>query len=162
MRRFTLPFRVSFQAKVLVPVVSVMVLLVVGMILLVNRRITAQFQAEAAQKLSQADIVFNNSQKQRAKNLWLRYRNIANEPRFKAVAQKGDPETLRFQLRELLEGESGGELVFFTNERGRHLAQASRDAEFQMLQFQDRTADLVRRALDGQAAVDTVVFGNRL
>lgn len=153
--------RLSFQAKVLIPVVIVMILLVAATILFVNRRITKQFQTEAAQKLSEADTVFNHSQKLRAKNLWLRYRNIPDEPRFKAVLQKGDPDTVRFQLRELLE-RFGGEVAFFTTERGRHLTQASRDADFQTAQFQERTSDLARRALEGQATVDTLLFGVRL
>ena len=153
--------RLSFQAKVLIPVVIVMILIVAATILFVNLRITNQFQAEAAQKLSEADTVFNNSQKLRAKNLWLRYRTIPNDPRFKAVSQKGDPDTLRYHLRELL-AEFGGEVVFFTTERGRHLAQASLDSEFQSAQFQERSFDLVRRALDDQPTVQTLLFGNRL
>ena len=153
--------RLSFQAKVLIPVVIVMILLVAATILFVNLRITKQFQAEASQKLSEADTVFNHSQKLRAKNLWLRYRNIPNDPRFKAVSQKGDPDTLRYHLRELL-AEFGGEVVFFTTERGRHLAQASLDSEFQIAQFQERSFDLVKRALDDQPTVHALLFGNRL
>src|SRR5688500_4803427 len=162
MRFIPSQLRLGFLAKVLVPVVTVMVLLVVGTIVFVNRQITAQFQNEAAKRLLQADIAFNNSHKQRAKNLWLRYRNIPDEPRFKAVAQKGDPETLRFQLRGLLESDLGAEVVFFTNERGKHVAHASRDSEFQILGFQDRTTDLIKRALDGQATVETIVVADRL
>jgi len=153
--------RLSFQAKVLIPVVIVMTLLVAATILFVNLRITKQFQAEASQKLSEANTVFDHSQRLRAKNLWLRYRNIPDEPRVKAVLQKGDPDTVRFQLRELLE-RSGGEVVFFTTERGRHLAQASLDLEFQSAQFQERSFDLVKRALDDQSTVHTLLFGNRL
>src|SRR5687768_16982302 len=90
--------RLSFQAKVLIPVFIVMILLVAATILFVNLRVTIQCQAEATQKLAGADTVFNHSQMLRAKNLWLRYRNIPDEPRFKAVLQKGDPDTVRFQL----------------------------------------------------------------
>ena len=162
MRFIPSQLRIGFQAKVLVPMVTVVVLLAVATLLLVNHSITAHVRSEAAQRLSQAEIAFNNSHKQRAKNLWLRYRNIADEPRFKAVAQKGDPETLRFQLRGLLESDLGAEVVFFTNERGKHVAHASRDSEFQMLQLQDRTSDLIKRALDGQATVETIVVANRL
>ena len=153
--------RLSFQAKVLIPVVIVMILLLAATILFVNLRITKQFQAEASQKLSEANTVFDHSQKLRAKNLWLRYRNIPDEPRVKAVLQKGDPDTVRFHLRELLE-RSGGEVVFFTTERGRHLAQASLDPEFQTAQFQERSFDLVKRALDDQSTVHPLLFGNRL
>ena len=118
--------RLSFQAKVLLPVVVIMVLLVITTIFLVNQRITKEFQSEAAQKLTAADAVFKNSQKIRSKNLLRSYRTAANDPRFKAVAQKGDAKTLRFMLTELLE-ELGGEMLFFTSDRGQRVATAVRD-----------------------------------
>src|SRR5437899_2629692 len=118
--------RLNFEAKVLLPVVTVMVLLVAATIFFVNRRISRQFQAEAAEKLSAANAVFKNSQKIRAKSLLRTYRNAANDPRFKAVVQKADAKTLRFMLTELLE-ELGGEMLFFTTEKGHRLATAVRD-----------------------------------
>src|SRR5437667_12410641 len=95
-------FRWSFQAKVLVPV-AVIIAAVVGVTLwLLNGHVAAQFEADAAQSLLTSEAVFENSQKIRAKNLFLRYGSVPNEPRFKAVAQLGEGNTMRFLLRDLL------------------------------------------------------------
>jgi len=153
--------RLSFQAKVLLPVVGIMVLLVISTIFLVNQRITKEFQTEAAQKLAAAEAVFKNSQKIRAKNLLRSYRTAANDPRFKAVAQKADPKTLRFMLTELLE-ELGGEMLFFTTERGQRVATAIRDPRLNPAEFEASSAVSVKQALEGTSNVDTILVGDRL
>src|SRR5664279_730299 len=107
--------RFSFKAKVLVPVVAIMVLLVVVLMGIVNYRMTHQLQTEAAQRLSTSDAVFSNSQKIRVRNLLMRYSNIPNEPRFKAVSQLGEPKTMRFLLNELV-GQVGADMITFTTE----------------------------------------------
>ena len=91
----------SFKTKVLVPVVIIMVLLVAVLLCIVNLRMTRQFQSETAQRLNTADAIFVNSQRIRTRNLLLRYSNIPNEPKFKAVCQLGEPKTMRFLLNEL-------------------------------------------------------------
>jgi two-component system, NtrC family, sensor kinase len=153
--------RLSFQAKVLIPVVTIMAVLVVATILLVNHRITDEFQAEAAQKLSVASGVFNNSQKIRTRNLLLRYRNVPNEPRAKAVLQKGDPQTIRVFLAELL-NELGGEISFFTTAENHALADATRDPELSAPDFAGASVTSVKDALEAQANVETVLVGSRL
>jgi two-component system NtrC family sensor kinase len=153
--------RLSFQAKVLIPVATIMVLLVVTTILVVNRRITREFEADAAQKLSVAAAVFEHSQQIRARNLILRYRNVPNDPRFKAVAQKADVKTLRFHLSEFLD-ELGGDISFFTTDRSEPLANTSRAAGINPLEFEAVSSVSARAALEGQANVDTVLIGDRL
>src|SRR5258705_6758820 len=153
--------RLSFQAKVLIPVVTIMVLLVVATILVVNSRITTEFEADAAQKLSVAAAVFEHSQQIRARNLILRYRNIPNDPRFKAVAQKADVKTLRFHLTEFL-NELGGDISFFTTDRGECLANSTRAAGLNSLEFEAASSVSARAALAGQANVDTVLIGDRI
>src|SRR6266568_1496193 len=108
------PVRLTFQAKVLLPVVSIMGLLVVVPMGLVSRRMSSQLESSAAENLMTADAVFRNLQSIRAKNLLLLYRNVPNEPRFQAVAQRSDPKTLSFLLNELLD-ERGGDVVLFAN-----------------------------------------------
>src|SRR6185503_13310210 len=105
--------RISLQAKVLIPVVSIMVLLLVVPSGMISRRMSNQLESAASENLRTADAVFHKLQAIRANNLLLRYCNLPNEPRFKAVAQKSDPETLRFLLGELLE-ELGGDVVVFS------------------------------------------------
>src|SRR6185369_13940538 len=94
--------RWSVQTKVLVPVILILILLVLIMIGTVNRRIRRQLQADAARDLAKAQSVFRNLQTIRAKNLLLRYRNVPNEPRFKAVSQLADTKTLSDWLAALL------------------------------------------------------------
>src|SRR5258708_6906189 len=108
------PLRLSFQARVLIPVVSVMVLLVVVPMWILNRRMSMQLEADAAENLTMAAAVFNDLQAIRAKNLLLRCRNAPQEPRFLAVAQKSDSKTLEFLLNELIE-ELGGDVILFSN-----------------------------------------------
>jgi two-component system, NtrC family, sensor kinase len=153
--------RLSFQAKVLVPVVTIMAVLVMATILLVNHRITDEFQVEAAQKLSVASGVFNNSQKIRTRNLLLRYRNVPNEPRAKAVLQKGDPQTVRVYLGELL-NELGGEISFFTTAENHRLADSTRDPELSAADFAAASGTSVTEALEAQANVETILAGTRL
>src|SRR5687768_18315418 len=101
MHRLLRPMRLSFQAKVLIPVVTIMVLLLIVPMAMVNRRMSSQLESGASENLATADAVFKNLRAIRANNLLLRYRNVPNEPRFKAVAQKSDPDTLRFLLNEI-------------------------------------------------------------
>ena len=153
--------RLSFQAKVLIPVVTIMVVLVAVTIFAVNGRITTEFETEAAQKLSVAAAVFEHSQQIRARNLVLRYRNVPNDPRFKAISQKGDSKTLRFYFSELLE-DLGGDIGFCTTERGERLAETTREAGLNPLEFEAASSLSVRPALQGQANVDTVLVGGRV
>jgi two-component system NtrC family sensor kinase len=153
--------RLNFQTKVLIPVISIMVILVVTTILLVNRRITNEFRSEAAQKLTVAARVFNNSQKIRARNLLLRYRNVPNEPRYKANLQKGHAPTVRVFLGDLL-AEFGGEISFFTTEKREVLAEVTRDSELSPVEFERGSVMSVRRALEGQPNVETILVGTRL
>src|SRR5258707_1225653 len=137
-------WRVSFQTKVLVPVILILILLVGIMIGTLNQRITNQLQTEAAHELATADSVFQNSQIIRAKNLLLLYRNVPNDPRFKAVSQKGDGETLRFLLSELID-ELGGDIALSVNREGQGLASASKDSRLKLADFEPPTADRVQQ-----------------
>ncbi len=156
---FRLPLR--FQAKVLLPVMSIMVMLVGITVWLVNRSIVNQVEAEAAQRLNTAQAVFRNSQKIRSNNLLLRYRNVLNDPRFKAVSQPADPKTMRFLLSELLD-EYNTDFILFTTESGRRLASAGHDPTLNLTAFDAESAASITQALDGQADVETVSAGGRL
>src|SRR5436189_5246014 len=103
----------SFQSKVLAPVIGTMVLLVLVTMWIINRRITDQIEAAAGRELVTADAVFKDSQTIRARNLMRRFLNVPNEPRFKAVSQLADANTLRFLLSELLDAHAA-EIVAFT------------------------------------------------
>ena len=154
---------VSFSAKVLVPVVAVMVLLLGITVWTVNTRITQQSQAEAARSLATADGVFRKFQEIRKNNLVLRYRNLRNEPRYRAVLQSGDLPTLREEIKDLPD-EQGLDIALFTTTTDESLASAKANPlkPMPVVPFQARSAESVRRAMQGQENVDTILVGERL
>src|SRR5262245_33022124 len=100
-----------------------MILLVVVPLWLVTQRMSATLESAAADTLRANDAVFQSLQAIRARDLLLRYRNIPNEPRFKAVLKLSDPKTLRFLLGELRE-ELGVDVVLFVNAQAATVASA--------------------------------------
>jgi hypothetical protein len=140
-----------FGTKVL-PVVAVMGLLLTITVWTVNRRLKEQFQTEAARSLATADAVFRNSQKIRRNNLLLRYRNLPNEPRYKAVFQQAHPPTLKELLQDLL-GEQGVDVISPPNngdagERQKGLAPPDERAE--------AASALSTQRIAGDERVDTI------
>jgi len=73
--------------KVLIPVAAVMSILLAATLWLVNRQIARELQNNAARQLLVAEAVFKNSEQIRANHLLLRYKSIADEPKFKALAK---------------------------------------------------------------------------
>ncbi len=152
---------VSFQAKVLVPVIAVMVLLLAVTVWVVDRRITQQFEVEARHTLATADAVFRYSQEIRIKNLLLRFDDLPNELRFKTFFLTGHPETLREFLQEVL-GEQGVHVVLFTGDDGKLIAAAKRDPLLTISAFEKACAPTIQRALQGAKKADTVRAGDQL
>src|ERR1043165_4111789 len=93
--------RLSLQAKVLVVVLAFLVLVPAITLWLVNRHVSRQVQDEARLTLETAEAVFKQSLEIRSRNLRARFRNVVNEPRFKAVSQLGDPKTMTAYLSDL-------------------------------------------------------------
>lgn len=143
----------SFQTKVLIPVISLLIVAFMITMWVVNRRLTHRFEEEAKQNLTTANVVFLNSLEIRARSLLVQYQNIVNEPRFKAVAQLGEPETMNVQLNDLLD-EMGrdAEVILFTVENGQVLAGATRDPLLPLSEFTSSSSTLFREALQGQHA----------
>ena len=153
----------SFQAKVLLPVVSVMVLLLAFIVWTVSRRLTDQLEEEAKQTLTTAQAVFRNSFDIRTRNLMLRYQNIANEPRFKAVAQLSEPKTMAVQLNELLD-EIGpdAEVAIFTTDKSALLGGAKRKPQLDLEEFRSRSLVAIKQAEEGVPSTDTIALRNGL
>ena len=150
----------NFRTKVIVPVVAVMVLLMVISMGLVNRRVTVQLQNDAAQQLATAEAVLKRTQTARANELFLRFRNVANEPRFKGVAGLSDANTYRRLLDDLIK-EDVADVIAITTEGGRNLTR-TRDPRLQVERFEKSCAEAIRQALQGQPKVDTIKNGERL
>ena len=104
---------VSFRAKVLLPVLAVMVLLLAVTVWVVNGRITQQVETETRNSLSTADAVFRELQLLRSKTRLLRFRNLPNEPRYREALQTPYPAIIRAQLATAL-AEQGVDFILFT------------------------------------------------
>ena len=158
MEKLRARFKVHFSTKVIVPVVAVMVLLLAITVWLVNYRITQQFQSDAARSLAHADAVFRNSQKNRAKNLLLRYGNLPNEPRCQATFQKGHAPTTKALLAELL-NDNHLDIVLFTADKEEPPISAQHDPFISLNEFQSASARGVRQAIQGEAKADIIRVG---
>jgi signal transduction histidine kinase/ActR/RegA family two-component response regulator len=155
------PFQLSFQARVLVPVVAVVIVVVGVTLWMLNKRVAAQFEADAAQALLTSDAVFQNSQKIRAKNLFLRYGSVPNEPRFKAVAQLGEGNTMRFLLRDLVT-EMGAQFITYTTWNGEHMTVAHPNYAACVPEFQSYAIDNTGRVLQGQTVFNVVTINGHI
>jgi two-component system, NtrC family, sensor kinase len=160
--------RFSFQTKVLVPVVAMMVLLIATTIWLVDRRIGAQVRDDASDQLLTASKIVRKSQQIRVDNLKARFRNVVNEPRFKAAAQLADMETANDFLDRLLgefDGQDGAAIATleFTRGEGEEFASASHAPGIDRALFQARCQTAIREAVeDRQPKADTIIVGNHL
>ena len=153
----------GFQAKVLFPVVSILILLLATIMWLVNRRLVDELQEEARQNLTIAEAVFRNSFEIRSRNLLLRYELLVNEPRFRAVAQLAEAKTMTVQLKELLD-ETGpdAKVMIFTKEKSVFLAGVRSEPDISLETFRAKSSDLINRAHDGRAGTGTIAMGNHL
>ena len=159
--------RFSFQVKVLLPVVTVMVLLMAVMMWLVNQRISRQLHEQAANELNTAEKIFNKGQENRAANLLTQYRHIANEPRFKAVTRETEFKTTSQLLNDIIHEliDNDGALIAsftFLADPDHRVASANRDPQLDSAEFQAQSSVAVREASKGQPQVDTICVGQRL
>lgn len=160
MKRLRSYLEVSFRAKVLVPVVTVMVGLTAILMWLDNRRTVRQVHLDAARQLATAEAVFKNWQQSRADDLLLRYQNVANEPRFKSVAGQTDPKTFRYFLNGLIDEKLASVIVVAT--RNGQLLSATRDRHVDAALFEKCCREPIALAQNGQSRVDMVRNGDVL
>jgi signal transduction histidine kinase len=154
-------FNASFRVKVLVPVIGCMVVLIAVTVFVVNRSVTRQFQTQARETLTIADAEFRNLLQNRSDDLLARFRNLPNEPRYRAALQLGDAPTLHQPLVDLL-GEQGADIVFYATSPQKILASEKRDPAIPMSDFETAAARAIQQALGGQETVDTVCAGGKL
>src|SRR4051812_6525011 len=160
----SLKARLSFQAKVLVPVIAIMVLLVVAMMWLVNLRTTGQLRAETARQLETANNVFKNTQEIRAENLVARFLTVTHEPRFLAVTRTMAPDakTLQVFLDDFVKQDKEVRVVLFIRAEGHRFASASGDPSLDISEFEARSSAATQQALAGNPKVDTIAVNGRL
>jgi signal transduction histidine kinase/CheY-like chemotaxis protein len=162
MRSGRLFSKASFSTKVLAPVVCIMVLSLVLTTWLVSRRITRQFEVEAARSLETANSVFRSSEDLHAQNLLLRFGSLPNDPRYKSAFQSKHPQTLRDALKDL-PAQQGVDVALFTSAKADLQASAQRDPNLPLTEFQVNSAAAIKQALTGGAPkADTIRVGNKL
>ncbi|MEW6158052.1 MAG: ATP-binding protein [Verrucomicrobiota bacterium] len=161
-RRFSL----TFQAKVLIPVVLTMVLLMAWTTWVVNHRISKQLETDAAQQLRIAEMVLEYFQQVHTNNMALRYRNVANEPRVKALAPLEDSKTLQdfFEklIRDLEVQSMASQMVLFVSETER-IARFSLDPSLDGPAIEQKAFPSIRQAFQtGHETVTTFLVQNQL
>jgi signal transduction histidine kinase len=159
--------RISFQAKVLVPVVTVMVMLVAATMWLVNHRIGAQLHEQAVRDLDTSRKIFTSSRGNDADNILSQYSHIVNEPRFRAVTKQADYSTtvdaLGRVMEEFIDNDGASVATFtFLEDNDHRIAVALRDAKLNTAEFQALSAVAVREAAKGTNQVDTICMGGKL
>ncbi len=109
MKIVSLKMRMGVQAKVLLPVVGVMILLTAVTVWLVNLRINEQLEIQASERLNNARNHFQVSQEIRARELVLQYNDLSDEPKFNQFV-KGICTESAFQdkVDTLLQAQSDG------------------------------------------------------
>lgn len=159
---------VSFRAKVLVPVITVMVLLLATMAVVINDRIADQFEREARRTLAAADDSFRQIQRSRTRSLMVRFRDLRNEPRFKQALQTGDPVFVRAQLPALMEAVGDDvDIVMFSGPQ-ELIASEKRDVLMSIANFEIGSAAVVKRTFEASnasrsdAQTDTIYVDGRL
>src|SRR6478609_4626108 len=151
--------RVSFQLKVLLPVLGALVLLPVLTLWIVNGYIYRQMQDEARQSLNTARSVFEQLLKLRSRDLLSRFRSAANESSYRSLAplvaapESSARETIRKFLNERLDayGEDC-EALLLVAQSGSSPTVARRGTAFTAEEFTRATAALTRLALQGEPA----------
>jgi two-component system, NtrC family, sensor kinase len=159
--------RSGFQAKVLVPVVTVMIMLIAATMWLVNRRISAQLHELAVQELDTSRKSFMSGQQSNARHILSEYNHIVNEPRFKAVTRQADFATTEDALKRIIEeyiNDDGASIATFTflEDSQHRVATANRDPQLDTAEFQARSAVAIQKAARGVTQVDTICLGTKL
>lgn len=155
--------RMGFQAKVLVPVLALLVILPALTLLIVTHHIGEQMEAEANATLTTADGVFRQSVAIRQRSLIARFRNAVNEPRFRAVAGLGDVPTMSAFLGEaLVEFGEETEFLAFTNQNGDPAGGTSRSAPALLEAFNRAVRAPAQRALEGEIVTGCIVLNHEI
>jgi signal transduction histidine kinase len=143
--------RLSFQAKVLIPVIALLVLLPGIMLLVTYRSNVAQLEKASRQRLLTADAVFKYFIKIRHNHLLSRFKNAAADPRLRAIGKLEDSRTMNSRLHEMLAEELGedAEFIIYVTAEGKLLAEARRDSSSQMKDFEEAAQTGVEHALLG-------------
>jgi two-component system, NtrC family, sensor kinase len=155
-------FRLSFQTKVMMAVLIVLVPLPVLTVWLVSNHLGQQMFDEARQTLTSAEDGFVKSLEIRSKSFLSRYQIVANEARVRVVADLGDQKTMDRLVRDLIhEAPEDTQVMLFATAPGVRLAGVSREANLKIENFEQSAAELVRIALLGEPVSGSFALDGR-
>jgi len=157
----------SLQAKVLITVLALLVLLPAVTLWVVDRQITRQTREDAGRALRTARAVFLQSLGNRNDGLVSRYRNVVNDARFtltlRNVAAKDRAANLKSLLAELLkEFSDDTEVLLIVTPEGNELCGVQREGALSLDALMHLTSPTVRAALAGEVAATTICLGNHV
>ncbi|HVU23713.1 MAG TPA: ATP-binding protein [Opitutus sp.] len=162
--------RVSFQTKVLVPVLAVLVLVPAATVLVVDRHLDQEMQDQAQQTLATAKVVFRRSLENQSRDLISRFRNLVNEVSFYQLGElanrpTGEEEAAarstieRFVKERLTEYGPDYEVMTFTSVRDGKTFGGVRADAFALEAFAKAAAPVTTRVLRGDAAGGVIGLG---
>jgi signal transduction histidine kinase len=152
----------SFRAKVLVPVIAVMVFLLALTAWVVNQRIKKQVEYQGRNALATANDAFRYFQNYRAESLLHRFRDLPSQPYYQAAFQSKHGPSLREQLNKLRDL-PGVDIVLFSTNTTEAIAIAKRDPQISISEFERCCSAAVKQALQGgEERTDIVQVGDKL
>jgi signal transduction histidine kinase/ActR/RegA family two-component response regulator len=159
--------KTSFHAKVLVPVLTILVLLIAITTWIVDLKISRQFELEALDRVAFSQAVFEKFQTIHTQSLLSQYRNLANEPSLKAISQLKDSETIKRYfgnfIREINAQNLGADVILFTSDNFQNHEGFAVDHSINLEEFQQQSLPAIRRILSqSQTSEDIVLVSDRL
>jgi signal transduction histidine kinase len=162
---------VSIRAKVLTPVITVMILLLVTTMFVVSLRFRQQAFETAHRELEAASQRFQDEQVRHLKYLQKRFQGLANEPVYRAAFQSLDAPTIHDSLGRMFENEGLDDedvaFVFFS--AGQNQAAGNIDPVIQQedssLSSQaivSESEPSVKQVLSGDPQTDTICIDDKL
>jgi two-component system NtrC family sensor kinase len=152
---------VSFRAKVLLPVIAVMVSLIAITAWVVNQRITRQVENDSRTALATANDAFRYFQSYRMEALLRRFQDLPSQPYYHAAFMTRDGVTLREPLSRLRD-QQGVDIVLFNTEPGEAIQSSKRDALISVSDFESRSVPVIKQALRGEEKTDIIQVGDKL
>ena len=154
--------RISFQAKVLIPVIGTLVLLMCVVMWLVNLRLTNQLRSDAESQLAITGKVFTNSQALLSERFIAQYETLAITPRVFAALNTMDPDTVTDSLSDLVKHDKDAGVMVFSAENGLSIASLVLSSQVPPSVFEAQARTTTQRAMSGRSAVDQIEVGSKL
>ena len=156
------PWLYGLQSKLQLPILSLLVILIIGAGWFLNQRLEAEYRRDMEGILARATFLVEKAEILRNQNLILRFQGVSTEPRFKAIAQLGDPVTFEEMLQRQI-GELSVDAVLFTSVEGKTVAFSSPKTNLDRDYFTTASADSIDRAFKfTRPSIDLVQIGNKL